>query len=336
VQLERAREILHRAAEHRERFQAALASADGGLGLRISDGVLADLRFLDSIALGCRLEALAAAEALAENEPEAALPPLATMLRAARLVGAEWNVTTRVSAANLRADALDVLQAIAAHDYATRDTHEQLLEMLTLETADWPSDAQAWIGDRAAGLAVYELVRDGYYLSLLSPEEMQRLQEQRLVPATAQAVHRNLDGDELFYLQAMRRIIASCEQPYYQRAAVLNEIRGELAALEQTGDYPMVAGELLLGDFATGHRRQAEDLTRCTAVSTALLAATGQPLAPAPLSCLTGQPIDIERTPLGIQVLGWSLDRAPLEIPLRPLPRAARASLQDDEVTTDK
>jgi hypothetical protein len=248
------------------------------------------------------------------------------MLRAARGLAREWNITTRVTAANLRTDALHVLDVVANHDYATRETHEKLLALLAAETDDWPSDAAAWIGDRAAGLVTYELIRDGYYLSLLEQSEVQRLRDDNLLDATATAVMRNLDGDELYYLQAMRRIIESCQQPYFERAGVLSEIRRELASREQAADYPLVAGRLLLGDFERGPLRQAEDLAQCLAWHVALAAATGDESLGAVASPVTGQPLRVQVTPREVRVAGLAAAQDEIGLPVRessPPPRVA-------------
>ena len=281
---------------------AALPAEGQGFGNRLADGVLADMEFLDPLAIGCRMEAATAALSLADNRPDDALPHLETMLRAARLLAAEPNVTLRIAAVNVRADALQVLRAIAAHEHASRATHEQLFALLTLQTADWPDDARTWIGDRAAGLLVYELVRDGQYLSLLTKDEVRALEEQRIVRVTAKAVMRHIDEDELFYLRAMQRMIDACPSPYSQRAAVLQQIRSELAASEATADYPLVAGNVLLADFETGHRRQAEDFSRCQAWTLALGTTLGRETIAAPTNPLTGRPYQIERTPLSVTV----------------------------------
>ena len=332
IQVERGREVLLRCAAERERFRAALAAAGAAPMLLPSDGALADLQFLDAVRLGCRLEAVAIADLLGENEPAQALAPLEILLRAARLLAREWNVTTRLAAANLREDALHALAAIAAHERATSQTHERLLALVERETADWPPDAAAWIGDRAAGLATYELVRDGNYLSLLDGGEAQKLRESGLLAATAKAVMRNIDADEHFYLQAMRRMIEACRQPYYERAAVLEDIRRELEAREQTGQQPLIAGRLLLSDFEAAHRRQAEDLAGVLAWKLALAAAARRGPLQTALNPLTGENLAIEMTPQGAVVAGYqrpdgSLVAAPLRQPalqagrITPAPR---------------
>jgi hypothetical protein len=325
IELERARHTLRRWADDRARFEQAVDACHGGLDLRMTHGILAELRFLEVLQLGCKLEALAAAESLAENRPEEAIAPLAVMFRAARVLAGEWNVTTRVSAANLREDALHVLDAIANHDLATSETHQQLLALVTRETNDWPPDATAWIGDRAAGLIAYELVRDGYYFSLLEQDELQHLRDDGLLDATAKAVMRNLDGDQMYYLAAMRRIIESCQLPYFQRAAVLREIRSDLAAREQAADYPLVAGRLLLADFESGHRLVAEDLARCTAWQVALIVATEGAIEEGMISPITGQPLKIQRSPTQWSVAG-AVPGQSLHIRLSVRPGSARVA----------
>ena len=203
------------------RFEQEVTACEQRSGPAHRRRLLADLQWLDVLNLGCRLEALAAAEALAENQPEEALAPLAVMLRSARLLAAEWNVATRVAAANLRADALHVLAAVANHEHASHETTRAIARSPGAQTSDWPADADAWIGDRAAGLIAYELVRDGYYLSLLEQGELKQLQTEGLVAVTTKAVMRNVDGDQQFYLAAMRRMIESCRQPYFERVAEL-------------------------------------------------------------------------------------------------------------------
>jgi hypothetical protein len=304
VQIERGRELVARHRSASEKFRAALPTEAGGFGSRLADGMLAELGFLEPLTIGCRLEAVAAAVALADKEPQRAMPHLATLLSTARILAEDPNVTTRVAAANLRTDALGVLSAIASHDAATPETHSRLLELLNQSTTDWPPDARAWRGDRAGGLLVYELVRDGRYLSLLSAEEIRQLDEQRTARAAAQAAARNIDDDEHYYLQVMRQLIDACQHPYCQRTTVLEKIRCELVAKEQSADYPLVAATLLLTDFETAHRLQAEDMSRCQGWLIALGAALGQPPPSVPINPLTGSPYTVERTPLSVTVSG--------------------------------
>jgi hypothetical protein len=180
-----------------------------------------------------------------------------------------------------------------------------------------PPDARAWIGDRAAGLIVYELVRDGHYLTLLSREEVQRLTDQGVLQVTARAARRNIDSDQLFYLQSMRKIIEAAHVPYYQRKETLAAIRRDLAAREQSADYPLIAAGLLLTDFETGHFRQAQDAARCQAWIAALAAAVEQ--TPVTItSPVTGEPLQVEIDSQQVRVRGVMAPvDEPIEVPVR-------------------
>jgi hypothetical protein len=324
VQLERSRELVRKHATAMGDFRAALPQQPGGFGSRLCDGTLADLSFLEPLDLGCRLEAVAAAVVLSDDSPEGALPHLGRLLTTARVLAAEPNVTTRIAAANLRADALHLLAEIVSHEQCTTELHQRLFDLLGEQVAGWPADSQAWIGDRAAGMLTYELVREGHYLSLLAADEVRELQAKQTLHATAQAAIRGIDDDEQFYLQAMRQLIDASRQPYSERQEVLASIRRSLQDKEQTADYPLVAGKLLLADFETAQQRQVEDLARCQAWMLALGTALGHESPAAVTNPRTGSPFKIERTPLAVTVAAVLPGRdEPCVVPL-PSPRQAR------------
>ena len=292
---ERAREVLRRQAQARETFRLALPGKGQCFGVPLDQGLLVDLEFLDPLEIGCRLEILDAADDLSDHRLDDATDSLEVLLQATQALAAEKNVTTRVAAIPLRADALRLLETISTHRFVSPARHEYLLTLLQTELAHWPPDADAWIGDRALGLHTYELVRDGNFLSLLDREEAERLEARGLLKSTAQAAWKNVDADELFYLQAMRQMIDSCRLPYYQRVDVLKQIRSDLTAREETAEYPLVAATILLTDFEHIHRQQAEDLARVQAWQFALSVALkrASPDAP-PVNPVTGQPFSTE------------------------------------------
>jgi hypothetical protein len=165
----------------------------------------------------------------------------------------------------------------------------------------WPSEAVVWSGDRVRGLHVYELVRDGHYLSLLPREEVARLEKRGLTEATGRAVMRGIDDDQHFYLTAMRQMIEGCRLPYFARAPLLQRIRQELADLEQTPRYPLVAAERLLTDFEIVHRRLAADSARAEAWELAFRTAEGN--LPSPnVNPLTSEPFFVERIDRSVAV----------------------------------
>jgi hypothetical protein len=317
VQIEQGRDLVALLAEPRAKFREALPIEPGRWGPRLIEGMLADLGFLEPLVLGCRLESIAAAVCLADRDPERALEYLEPQLLAASVLAAEPNVTTRLAAANLRTDALHLAEAIAAHPEATPATHARLSDLLLTHTADWPADETAWIGERAAGLLVYELVRDGQYLSLLSLDEVADLRERRTLEPTVRAVMRHLDDDQRFYLRTMRTVIDASRQPYYQRKEILAAIRRELVELESSSEYPLVAGQILLADLERAHLRQAEDRAATMGWIAALASAAGRELPGLPPNPLTGEPFVVEREASAVTVRAKSLTAWPeIRIPL--------------------
>jgi hypothetical protein len=317
VEIEQARDLVALLAVPRARFREALPTEPGRWGPRLIEGMLADLGFLEPLVLGCRLESIAAAVSLADRDLERAIEHLEPQLLAARILAVEPNLTTRLAAANLRADALHLAQAIATHPQATPATHARLCELLLAHTTDWPADETAWTGERAAGLLVYELVRDGQYLSLLSLDEVADLRERRTLEPTVRAVMRHLDADERFYLRTMRAVIEASRQPYHERKEILAGIRRELAELERSSEYPLIAGQILLADLEKAHLLQAEDRAATTAWIAALASASGRNLSALPVNPLTGKALEITREADVITVrtealAGWPEIRIPL------------------------
>jgi hypothetical protein len=327
AQLTKAREIRRRYEVARQKFREDLAYAEQGFGLSATDGPLADLAFLSALEIGCRLEGTLAADALADGQPDEALTSVQVMLHAAALSSREWNLTCRLAAARLRQEALQAFGAVIAHPQATQTTQQRAAELLTQQTTNWAPDAQAWIGDRASGLIAYELVRSGYYLSLLSREETAELTRQEVLQVTARAAVRNIDADEAFYLAAIRRLIEACRMPFHDRQPVLQALRAELDALENTPAFPLVAGRLLLLGFEDAMRRQAEDLARCQAWLLALNAALDRTIDESEVNSLTGLPFHLERKADGVRVSGVieSMDE-PVFVPTRPAVRTARSN----------
>ena len=323
--LERAKELLASSGLARKQFAQVQAAVDGGLALPPAAGLLSELDFLGAVELGCQLELLAAAVALNQNQPRQAMAPLSTMLLSARHLAAERQVTLRLAAGNLRRDALRVVGAIAIHPQTDDATREQLHQWIAAELRAWPGDANAWLGDRANGLIAYELVRAGNFLSLLDAAEAEQMEKRGVLAATAKAAMAGVDEDQLFYLRAMRRMIEACDEGYHERRETLAEIRRALAEREDTAQFPIIAGKLLLTDFEQAHRKQAEDLAWCQAWQLALAAATGHEVSPPLTNPLTGGRYKLEVSAENIVVRG--IDPAhdrPILLPIQASSHARR------------
>lgn len=267
----------------------ALARPKCDFGIRFTAGSLAELEFVDVVRICGRLEAFQAAESLFHGDPNEEIGALGSMLRLASCLATEKHVVARLEAAFLRTEAFRVLQAVVQDDHLAREHLERLYEMVDGQLADWPDDADAWIGDRALGLHTYEMVRSGELMSLLSREEIEQLAKEGILDELPEAAMRNVNEDELFYLQTMRKIIEACSQPYYARAALWDFIARELDAKRDSPGFPFVAARLLLPGIRKAQAVQAQDRANWEAWALALALATGRKPPPHKINPLTGE-----------------------------------------------
>lgn len=307
--LQKARELLQQQAAARQRFERAIRETAPQPQLRFVDTVLADDEWLDAVQTGCRVEGLAAADMLAEQQPAATLAPLAKMLHLSRQLAREQNMNARLAAVALRADATQVVHASANHPAVTPNTLQELQKLMADQLSDWPSDERMWIAERAQGLLTYELVRAGHFTALLTAKQQADLQRKGLVTSTATAALKNIDTDELFYLRAMEQQIGSSKKPFWQRQATIESLKIELQTRAEAGEFPLVAGLLLLPDVSEIQRQLAEDRARCEAWLIALTTICDLPLGSPPPCPLSGQPYEISADRERVIIAG---------LPLRP------------------
>jgi hypothetical protein len=274
---------------------AALQRPQCDFGIDPMMGMVNDLSFIDTVRVCAHLEALLAADFLAlgalTGQDDSAIVPheyaiesVDTMLRFAELLAQQKHLGTRLSAAILRADALVVMRAIVDHPRTTSGDLAKLYAVMEKQLANWPSDADVWIGDRAMGMHSYELVRAGHLDLLVDQEQLDEFAEDGVSADLSAAVLEHADEDELFYLQTMRKIIVACQTPPAKRTAaslaarakVLAELRQELRR-RQYDVQTVVACRVLLGEIRPAMARLAEDRAACEAWALALAEALGQP-----------------------------------------------------------
>lgn len=272
----------------RRRIRRIVADLDHGFDIQLTQGLAADTSYTDVVTIGNRLDAIVAAELLHGDDPSAAIMILREMTVTIESLADEKHIVPRIVAVHRRGEALRVMEAIATHPRATVETHRQLARLIDDQLAGWPADASAWIGDRAIGMHTYELVRDGYLLSILAADERSRLKREVGFDRLAKQVTDNLDQDELFYLHSMRQVIAGCDRPYHQRERLFRQINQRLESLRDSLAYPLVADLILWPDVQEGHRLQALDRARCEAWSIALEASVGAPRPRYNVNPLTG------------------------------------------------
>ncbi len=287
--LQKAKAFLKRYDKQRLRVRDALELKQCDFGIRFSHGSFADWTFIDVIWIVARLEAFAAAESLAADQPAPAIESLECMLRWASCLAAEMHVVTRLEAAFIRTEAFSVLQAIAINE-RTDDSHlEQLYAMVEKYLREWPDDADAWIGDRAVGMHTYEVVRAGHMGQLLTAGEMQAFGREGGLKNNLAAAEQGVDQDELYYLNTMRKVIESCARPYHERTGLFESVFQDLHNRRNSDDFPLVAARLLLRDIRKGHQIQTQDRANAEAWLLALALAVGRPMPSGQTNPLTGE-----------------------------------------------
>ena len=319
---------LERAIRFRGRYEAQRQAAREALyrpgchfGVQYVAGFAADSSFVDVVRICARLEAFHAAESLARDDVDAAIESLGSMFRLAVCLGAEKQAVARLEAAFVRLEALAVLQAIVGHPEISRPkiTLEQLGRLYAMvgdSLKAWPPDADAWIGDRALGMHAYEAVRAGRLVELLTEEEVKRFAAEEILRELPGAARRNVNQDELYYLETMRTIIEACAEPYYKRRDVFESIRQDLHQKRNSPQFPLVAGRLLLVDIEKGHAVQARDRASCEAWALALAVASGKKRPPYQVSPLSGGEYEIVREDGQVTVAGISPDEVPGTLPV--------------------
>jgi len=327
VGFERACQLRRRFENERQRARSALGRSGCDFALDHRLGYTADLSFATRVRVYARLEAFAAAERLRNREPREAAECVAHALKAVDLLADVAAINVRRETALLRAETLQVAARIAEHESVDRPTLIVLSDAVLAQLDRWPDDALAWKGDRAAGLHAFEMIRDGLVLSVVTDEELADLKKHDCLEKLEWATAARYDADELAYLTHMRRIIESCEGPFYQRKATLSEIAADLAEARGAKDEPIITCRILLDGFAGAHRLMAMDRARCEAWALALTAAlettpTGAgeatpptPLLPYRVSPVTGQLYRVGRQ--ATQVIVWGALGADEDEPVR-------------------
>ncbi len=276
---------------------AGATGTRASLGLRMTAGYAADMAPVDAVRVLNRIEAFRVADALAGHDLPTAVQCVRSMFRWSQCLDAEKHPVPRLEAALMRGEALTALRAVVEHPQTSPEQIELLLAVLEGTLAAWPPDAHAWIGERALGTFIYELVRSGQPINWLSPEERRRLGGQQDPQEVLDRARRTIDDDELYYLQAMRAVIAACDKPYYQRASLFQEIRSDLRRREETFDYPWIAGRLLLLDVEKGHLAQARDRANCEMWAIALREHRGRTPTQLGNNPVSGKPYQLDHRP---------------------------------------
>lgn len=303
---------------------AALQRKECNFGIDYAWGFSANSDVLDLLELCVKLKALEAASLLDKNRPAEAVVPLASMFRISSLVAAEPHPLFRFHSVNLRELAFRVLDKISSHPETTRDVLIALHAQVSAQLNSWPHDKTAWFGDRALALHGYEMIRDGYVGDLLTIEEAEQFAREGILKDLPTALKQSVNSDERYYLLAMRKVLDSCQKPYYQRKELFSQIRQELQTKRTESDFPFAAARLFLLDLEEGHRRQAVDRRLAETWALALAAAAGEKPPDYRLDPVTGKPYDLQLQQTRVSVRVASALDSEIVVP-HPKPTALSA-----------
>lgn len=323
--LEKALQFRATHAQAQQNIAQAIATTSTPLNLPLGGGAKLAAVCADAALVDVRLECISAADAVSRGDVDQALAAIRRAFDVVELLAAEPHVVTRLTAVEARRDVLGAVQRLVDSRVITAVQLAQLERILSQELARWPDDGDVWIGDRANGLQTYEMIRRGQLLAVLTDDELHALASEMNSTLFAVAVAKNVDRDETYYLQAMRRYIELSHKPYYERMATLDALQADFAALASSPDYPIIADRLLLAGLAQGQRQQAADLALVRAWSMALAVACGQSLPPPAVNPLTGQNYNVQIAKDRVVVAGID----PLQPEFRvtaPIATAARIS----------
>ena len=310
VQREKAIRFRERYEDERIGARLALQRPECRFPIQYEAGPAGELAFLDVVWICARLEAFRAAEALSSLDVDTAVESLGYHLRLAECLAAEPHPIARLEGAFIRIEALLVLQAIVGSEKSERRHAQMVLGWLSDQLENWPDDALAWIGDRAQGMVVYEAIRAGKLKAFLTEDEKEQLKETGDLSAFEDAVIRDVNSDQLYYLVEMRKIIDSCQYPYHTRVKDFEALRQDLHQRRNQSDFPLMAGRFLLLDVEKGHVIQARDRANCEAFVLALSVACGDKPPEFGNNPLTGRPYRVERDGKTVLVfdIGTGLD----------------------------
>ncbi len=224
------------------------------------------------------LEEYAIAQALAAGEIDQAIDSLAFIFRLAQLAAEVKNVGIRTRACEVRMRAIDVMQGVVLAP-AFRQSHAvKLLGILQEQMDMWTPESAMWIGDRASGLVVYNLIRQYGLESALEPDELAELRQRGIFESLSKNLLHTLPADQTAYMKIMQRVIDESDRPLFERRPEWNKIESDLLAKRGASDEPVIA-EMLLRGVPEIMLYCAQDRAKCETAVLALATSLGQTVA---------------------------------------------------------
>lgn len=222
-----------------------LADCDFGVSWEL--GYFNDLEFLYQAGAGCRLLLVESLYQI-EDSPRVAIERFAQAWRWTDWLASSQHLEARVQAAQLRGEALLVLEVLANRPTASTAQLAEFRQILQRSLSDWPTTKSTLVRERALGLATYEAIRLGLIDMLFTLDERTKLRSDGVYESLRAADEERIDADEAAYLAYMREIIRVADQPFYARKKHLVECDRLLRASEQAENYAWFANYLFVLD----------------------------------------------------------------------------------------
>jgi len=195
------------------------------------------------------LEEYAIAQALLNGKVDDAVECLNYIFRMAQLTAEVRSPEVRSKAARIRRYALNIAQTVVLDPKFRKKNLIDLYEILKEQLETWTDDAEAWIGDRAGALKVFNLVALYGPEGALEPNEIDELNQRGILEGYTKRrdLAQIIAKDQVYYLRTMKSLIDECRRPFFQRRTLLNRIYSDLRRLKGTPEEPIIAGFLLRG-----------------------------------------------------------------------------------------
>lgn len=288
-----------------ERFSRA---RDWTIDLHFDEGALFVAHYLPCIETALKLELCVAGLASRKTDWQSAKEGFTRAWRSIEILAAQPHLESRVTAAKLRAPALRLLETLLNSPACETSEVREFRDLLAQCLHRWPADDLVWRGERARALHFFEMIRDGQALSLADEELQSAIDDHGGVKDFGMWLHKHVDADEVYFLEAMRRMIKSCETPFADRITTLADLQSDLQRQAKTDSDPLLSRAMLLGEVEAGMKWQASDRLHCEVMLIALDHAVGEGNVSRSLerSPLTGRPYRITSLQRIIRVDGDS------------------------------
>lgn len=216
-------------------------------GVRWEQGYFNNLEFLYQAGAACRLLLVEALYQMDESGVTS-IDRFAEAWRWTDWLAASGHLEARVQAAQVRAEALLVLEVMVNRPTATPQQLDRLQKILAGSLQEWPTTKSTLVRERALGLATYEAIRLGLVDMLFTLDERTKLRGDGVYDSLRQADSDQIDSDEAAYLAYMREIIDAADRPFYARKKHLIECDRLLRASEQAEHFAWFANYLFVLD----------------------------------------------------------------------------------------